>query len=188
MGPDVGEGTHLDLLPQAALIGLGGVDHAAVPDLAVHDQGVGADLAVLADDGVAPEDGAGQDGGTRADGDPGVDVSTVDVQHPHAGALVEHSDLLLHRLLEPQQLRQRAEGEHHAAHGQHGLPDLLDPAAPGEVGNVPLVVVLRAHRHGRAPGGAGQGFLLKLLIADNKKPQDAFFHPRPHTPVQYGAE
>ena len=188
MGPDVGEGTHLDLLPQAALVGLGGVDHAPVPDLAVHDHGVGADLAVFTDDGMAPQDGAGQDGGARADGHPGVNVGAVHVQHPNAGALVEHGDLLLHRLLEPQQLRQGVEGEHHAPHGQHGLPDLLDPASPGEVGNVPAAVVLRAHSHGRAPGGAGHHLVLEFFVADNKKPQDALFHPRPHTPVQYRAE
>ena len=178
----------MDALAHCALIALGGVDHAPVSHLAVDEHGVGADLAVLADDRLPPENGPRQDGGARPDGDPGVDVGVVRVQHVHPGGQMEGGDILLHRLLQADELLHRAEGEHHAAHRQHGLADLLDPAAVGELLHVPLIGVLRPHRGHRALREAGRHLVMVLRRADNKKPPDAFFHPCPHTPVQYGAK
>ena len=178
----------MDVPAQAALIDLGGVDHGAVPHQAVPDHGVGADLAVLPDDRTAPEDGARQDHRARADGHPGVNIGGGGVQDVHAGVLVVGGDILLHRLLEPRQLRHGVEREHHASHREHGLVDLLDPASAGVLLDVPLVGVQRAHRRCGLLGEAGGDGLVVLRVADNKKPPNALFRPSPHTPVQYGAK
>ena len=184
----MGEGSHVHVPAQDAFVDLGGVDHGAAADLAVRNHGVWADLAVLPDDRVSPEDGARQEDGARADGHPGIDVSVGGIQHLYAGALVEHGDLLLGRLLEADQLGDGAEGEHHAANGHDGLPDLLHPAAPGKFGDIPVIVLLGARHGGGLRREAGGDLVNQLAVAYNKKPPDAFFQPCPHTPGQNRAK
>ncbi len=188
VGADVGEGTYVHVPAQNALIDLGGVDHAALADFTVGNHGVRADFAVFSDHGAAPQDGARQQNGSRTDGHTGIDIGAVDIHYLHAGALMKGGDFLLHRPLKLNQLPHGVEGEHHAAHRQHGLMNLLHPAAPGKLGNIPLVVLLGAGHGGRALREAGGRVLQILAPADNKKTPDAFFQPCPHTPIQNRAK
>ena len=188
LGPDMGVRPHVDILPQHALVHLGGVDHAAVPHHGVDEHGVGADLASVSNHRMAPQDGPRQDHGPGPDGHTRVYIGTVGVQDIDPCVLMVGGNVLLHRLLQPDQLRHRAEREHHAAHRQHCLMDLLDPAALGKLAHIPPVGVLRSHRAGRVLREAGRRLVVVLRIADNIKPLDALFRPCPHTPFQYRAK
>ena len=86
VGPDVGKGADLHAVVHPALVELGCVHRHPVPDDAVPDHGIGADLAVSADDGLPPQNSAGQQHGTVPHGDLRAHVSVGGVHHGHAAS------------------------------------------------------------------------------------------------------
>ena len=80
VGTDVGEGADLGPVVHGGRVELGGIHRHPVPNGAVGDHGVGADLTVPADDGLPLQDGAGEDAGAAAYADPGADVDAALVQ------------------------------------------------------------------------------------------------------------